>query len=83
MYDGYVVHMSKISDSEPSSYEEATKKQLRKDAIPEEYKSILNNNVGEVVPKPEGNSIVTSIWIYKIKHVAYGSVEKYKAKFLA
>ena len=27
--------------------------------------------------------LVTSKWIYKIKHVADGSVEKYKARFVA
>ena len=48
-----------------------------------EYKSIMNNDVQEVVPKPEGNSIVTSKWIYKIKHAADSSIEKYKARFVA
>ena len=47
-----------------------------------EYKSIMKNDVWEVVPKPEGKSIVTSRWIYKIKHVANGSIQKYKARFL-
>ena len=31
----------------------------------------------------EGKSIVTSKWIYKIKHAIYGSIEKYKARFVA
>ena len=46
----------------------------------EEYQSIMKNDVWDVVPKPEGNSVVTSKWIYKIKHVADGSSEKYKAR---
>ena len=29
----------------------------------------------------EGKSVVTSKWIYKIKHVADGGIEKYKARF--
>jgi hypothetical protein len=35
------------------------------------------------VSRPEGKSVVTSRWIYKIKHAADGSVEKYKASFMA
>jgi hypothetical protein len=36
-----------------------------------------------LVTKPEGKSVVTSKWIYKIKHAANGSIEKYKARFVA
>ena len=32
---------------------------------------------------PEGKSVVSSNWIFKIKHVADGSIEKYKARFVA
>jgi hypothetical protein len=49
----------------------------------EEYKSILKNDVWEVVPRPQGKSIVTSKWIYKIKHATNDSVEKFKAIFVA
>ena len=48
-----------------------------------EYQSIMKNDVWDVVPRPKGNSIVTSKWIYKIKHAADGSIEKYKAIFVA
>eukprot|EP00253_Pinus_taeda_P024496 PITA_24496 len=44
----------------------------------EEYASIIKNNVWEVVPRPEGKSVVTSRWLYKIKHVADGSIKKFK-----
>ena len=43
----------------------------------------MNNDVWEVVPRPEGKSIVTSKWLFKIKHGANGSVEKHKARFVA
>ena len=39
------------------------------------------NDVWDIVPKPEGKSIVSSKWTYKIKHAADGSIEKYKARF--
>ena len=43
----------------------------------------MKNNVWDVVPRPEGKAVVTSKWIYKIKHAADGSIEKYKAIFVA
>jgi hypothetical protein len=82
-FSSYVVLMSKIIDLEPSTYEEAAKQQVWKDAMMEEYQSIMKNDVWEVVPRPEGKSMVTSKWIYKIKHAADGNIEKYKARFVA
>ena len=49
----------------------------------EEYQSIIKNDVWDIVPRPEGKSIVSSKWIYKVKHAANGSIEKYKARFVA
>ena len=43
----------------------------------------MKNDVWDVVSRPEAKSIVTSKWIYKIKHVADGNIEKYKARFVA
>ena len=43
----------------------------------------MKNKVLEAVARPEGKSIVSSKWIYKIKHSADGSIEKYKARFVA
>ena len=37
----------------------------------------------DVVPRPEGNFVVTSKWIYKIKHAADGIIEKHEAIFVA
>jgi hypothetical protein len=33
--------------------------------------------------RPEGKSVVTSKWIYKIKHAIDGSIKKYKSRFVA
>ena len=43
----------------------------------------MKNDVWDVVPRLEGKSVVTSKWIYKIKHAADGSIEKDKAIFVA
>ena len=49
----------------------------------EEYDSIMKKQVWEVVPRPQGKKVVGSRWIYKVKHVADGRMEKYKACFVA
>ena len=49
----------------------------------EEYESIMKNDVWDVVPRPEDKVVVTSEWLYKIKHGSDGSVKKYKARFVA
>ena len=53
------------------------------DAMVEEYDSIFKNSAWDIVSRSEGKSVVGSIWIYKVKQVADGSVEKYKARFVA
>eukprot|EP00253_Pinus_taeda_P002235 PITA_02235 len=49
----------------------------------EEYESFMKNDVWDMVPRPKDKSVVTSKWLYKIKHGADGSVEKFKAIFVA
>eukprot|EP00253_Pinus_taeda_P014448 PITA_14448 len=46
----------------------------------EEYESIMKNDVWDVVTRPKEKSVVTSKWIYKIRHGADGSAEKFKAR---
>jgi hypothetical protein len=48
-----------------------------------EYRSIIKNDVWEIVPRPKRKDVVSSKWLYKIKHVADKSIEKHKARFVA
>eukprot|EP00253_Pinus_taeda_P018299 PITA_18299 len=49
----------------------------------EEYDSIVCNSVWDVILRPDDKSVVRSRWLYKVKQVADGSVEKHKARFMA
>ena len=49
----------------------------------EEYQLIIKNDVWEIVPRPKDKSVVSLKWIFKTKHSADGSIEKYKARFVA
>ena len=75
--------MSHIIHTEPSCHGEVAGQQVWKDAMTKEYQSIMKNDVWDIVPRPEGKFVVTSKWIYKIKHAIDGSVEKYKVRFVA
>jgi hypothetical protein len=83
IFSSYFSAMSHIIDIEPSCHGEVTGQQVWQDAMAEEYQSILKNDVWDIVLRPKGNSVVTSKWIYKIKHATDGSVEKYKVRFVA
>jgi hypothetical protein len=82
-YSSYVACLCDIMDAELSSYEEAAEKRVWKDAMGEEYHSIVKNDVWDVVPRPKEKPIVSSKWIYKRKHATGGSIKKYKARFVA
>eukprot|EP00253_Pinus_taeda_P032628 PITA_32628 len=70
--------MSTIIQNEPSSFLDVVKHQVWKDAMTKEYESIMGNDVWEVVPRPQDKTIVTSKWLYKIKHATNESTKKSK-----
>lgn len=74
---------SHIIEFDPSSFEEASNQQVWKDAMLEEYQPIIKNDVWDVVPRPKEKSVVSSKWLFKIKHAIDGSIEKYKTRFVA
>ena len=75
--------MCEIPNFEPSNAYEAIKHKVWKDAMIEEYQSILKNDVWDIVPRPKGKFVVSSKRLFKVKYVANGSIEKYKTCFVA
>ena len=75
--------MCDLVDQEPTIYEEAVQKKVWVETTMEEYQSIMKNGVWDIVTKLEKTSVVSSKWIYKIKHADIGSIKKYKARFVA
>lgn len=67
--------MTKLIDSEPSSFEEVFSQQMWVDSMVEEYNSIIKSNVWEVVPRIENKLVVGSRWLYKVQHATDGNVE--------
>jgi hypothetical protein len=82
-FSSYVAYMTKLLDEEPTTFEEAVQKGQWKEAMTEEHQSLMKNETWEIVPRPKEKSVATSKWVYKIKHAADKSVDKYKARFVA
>jgi hypothetical protein len=82
-FSSYTALMCNLLDEEPTCFEEAIQKKEWADAMTEEYQSIMKNDVWEIVPRPKGKDVVSSKWLFKIKHAVDGSIEKYKARFVA
>eukprot|EP00253_Pinus_taeda_P027010 PITA_27010 len=49
----------------------------------EEYESIIQNNVCDVFPRPQDKLVVSSRWLYKVKQIADGTIEKHKARLVS
>jgi hypothetical protein len=82
-FSSYMALMCDLLEKEPTFFEESIQKKEWADAMTEEYQSIIKNDVWEIVPRPKSKDVVSSKWIFKIKHVVDGSIEKYKARFVA
>ena len=82
-FTGYMALMSKCIVTEISSFQEAVQQPIWVDEMVEEYDSMVKNNAWEIVPRLVAKSEVGSRWIYKVKKVVDGSVEKYKERFVA
>jgi hypothetical protein len=81
-FSSYMALMCDLLDKEPTCFEESIQKKDWEDAMTEEYQSIIKNNVWEIVPRPKSKNVVSSRWLFKIKHVVDGSIEKYKKRFV-
>jgi hypothetical protein len=82
-FSSYTALMCDLIEKEPTYFEESIQKKEWADAMTKEYQSIIKNDVWKIVPRSKSKDVVYSNWIFKIKHVVDGSIEKYKARFFA
>ena len=78
----YVALLTELIKTEPSNVKEAPSHQSWKEAMIKEYNSILKHDVWVGLPRPKDKLVVSSKWLFKIKHASDGSIKKYKAKFV-
>ena len=70
----------------PATYEEALTGPQKKQwevAINDELQSLVANNVWELAEAPKGVNIVSCKWVFKIKRLLNGQIDRYKARLVA
>ena len=86
-YQDYVeLFTSTVAPDEPSTYEEVINSphsQKWQDAMQAELEAMEKMHVWEVVPRPEKTNVISSKWVYKLKHNANGEISRFKAHLVA
>ncbi|GJY58004.1 ribonuclease H-like domain-containing protein [Tanacetum coccineum] len=78
------VFVSNLNKSyEPSSYEEASKDSNWINAMNFEMQALYENDIWELVELPFGRKPIENKWVYKIKYMSTGEIERYKARLVA
>ena len=71
-----------FADCEPIGFEEAVQDKKWRNAMDEEIKAIEKNDTWEFAPLPTGKKTIGVKWVYKLKKIAKGKVERYKARLV-
>ncbi|GJT63798.1 retrovirus-related pol polyprotein from transposon TNT 1-94 [Tanacetum coccineum] len=69
--------------TEPTTYLQASKNPKWVEAMNLEIQALEKNNTWKLVPLPAGKIPIGSKWVYRIKHKANGTIERYKARVVA
>ncbi|KAJ9551935.1 hypothetical protein OSB04_015980 [Centaurea solstitialis] len=76
------LHTSSISPV-PRSHLQAIKDPNWRQAMNDEYSALISNGTWTLVPRPPGVNIVRSMWLFRHKFNADGSLSRYKARLVA
>jgi hypothetical protein len=71
------------ASSEPCSTNEGLADNNWKNAMDEEYNTLMKNKMWHLVPPQHGRNIIDSKWVYKIKRRVDGHLDRYKARLVA
>lgn len=72
-----------LNIEEPSNFYEANNSSEWKEAMKEEYESIIKNNTWDLVKRLNDKQPIGCRWLFKLKFKADGSINKHKARLVA
>jgi len=72
-----------IHEVESTYFEQAVGNPKWDNAMDEEMAALDVNAIWELIVLPKDKKAIGCKWVYKVKHKAYGSVSRYKARLVA
>ncbi|KAK1614057.1 hypothetical protein QYE76_019574 [Lolium multiflorum] len=78
-----MAHAVTSESAEPRDFRVAMALPHWRSAMDSEYAALLRNQTWQLVPRPAGVNVIDSKWVFKVKHHADGSIERYKARLVA
>ena len=87
-YDSFAAHhfmymANVVQVQEPTCFSDAVGVEQWNVAMDEEMNALDDSGTWELTPLPEEKKAIGCKWVYKIKHNADGSINKYKARLVA
>ncbi|GJX03543.1 ribonuclease H-like domain-containing protein [Tanacetum coccineum] len=76
------LHVSSVSPL-PKSYRDAFSDPNWQNAMRDEYSALIKNKTWVLVPRPTDTNIVRCMWLFRHKHLADGTLSRYKARLVA
>ncbi|RWR81869.1 Reverse transcriptase, RNA-dependent DNA polymerase [Cinnamomum micranthum f. kanehirae] len=72
-----------MTDVEPTSFTQASKDPNWRATMDDEFNALIRNGTWSLVPHSSHMNLVGCKWVYRIKQNADGSIDRYKARFVA
>ncbi|CAH9146153.1 unnamed protein product [Cuscuta epithymum] len=69
--------------SEPTCFTQAVKSAVWRQAMDTEFNALLANQTWELIPPTPSMNIIGCKWVFRIKHKADGTIDRYKARLVA
>ncbi|CAL1356675.1 unnamed protein product [Linum trigynum] len=87
-YDNFKPHYHSFlaaitQEDEPLYFHEAVRHKFWRDAMTREIVALQENGTWTLVALPPGKRAIASKWVYKIKYLPDGTIERYKARLVA
>jgi hypothetical protein len=81
--DGTVQYGNLAASSEPFILQEALSILHWQMAMNDEYNALMRNKMWHLATLQPGHNVIDCKWVFKVKHKADGSIDRYKARLVS